>query len=148
LRYPYPGVVIYVEDQDHRIGFLRAPALYSWLRRDAWKRQFQPWEYTPVQQRAVETVLSSQRGKGLVGLFPSAPGAQPCRIPHGSPSLAPALQGTCATYARVSGPTTVVTFSEEWNNGACQHSWSFTVGRDGMVLRSAQSGDVPPQYWK
>ncbi|MDA8345014.1 MAG: hypothetical protein M0Z66_05975 [Thermaerobacter sp.] len=146
VRYPYPDVVAYAED--HNIVYLHAPALYAWLRRDAWKRQFQPWEYTPAQQRAVGVVLGSQRGKFLVGLFPSAPGSQVCRIPHGGPVSSAALEGTCATYARVFGPATVVTFTETWSNGASQHSWSFTVSKGGMILRSVQSGDIAPQYWR
>ncbi len=145
-RYPYPGDVVCVENQ--RVFYLRAPALYEWLRRDAWKRQFQPWEYTPAQQRAVRVVLRSRRGRPLAGLFPSAPGARPCRIPHGGPSADAAMEGTCATYARPKGSTTVVEFTETWNNGAGQHRWSFTVGKGGRIVRIAQSGDTAPQYWR
>lgn len=84
------------------------------------------------------------------------PGAGPCRIPAGGPRPR-ILSGWCELAVDLDDGGAVVTFEERWGpvvdgegDAAARrfrHSWTVFLAR-GRVVRIAESGSAPPQYWR
>ena len=89
-------------------------------------------------------ILAPLRG-GAFDLFPREPGSIACKIPAGG-VVFHFVQGVCETRVRAGRDGgTVVRFVESWGRGAASHTWEFWVSRRGVVTRSRQYGQVPPQ---
>ncbi|MCL6444682.1 MAG: hypothetical protein K6T83_14720 [Alicyclobacillus sp.] len=149
-RYPFPGVVAYQDGST--TAYLKSPALYNWLKQDAWKSEFVSESYTPAEQRAIQAVSDSKWHWLFRRLFPSRPCPAVRDIPRGGMTdvhgHTVTLPGTCATYVGPDGDNIRVSLTETWYNGKAQHTWTFVVSPQGKILSNTQSGDVAPQSWK
>lgn len=121
-------------------SYLRAPALYRFLRDDAsWHAQFQMEAFTQAEGDAVEAVLASSVGKALHG-FPRQPGTAAVDIQAGSRTV----HASATADATQEGPSIRVQFAETWNNGRLEHVWRFRVSAKGWVTRVASMGAAIP----
>jgi hypothetical protein len=146
----FPNVLAYQEGG--QTIYLQSPGLYAWLKNNQWASEFQPESYTDIDKKAIQAALASPWGSVLQGLAPTVPDVNVSQIPHGGPApldgKSSLLPGTCTTQAQPQGINVRVKFSETWNNGNNEHTWTFIVAPDGRILSHSEAGDIAPQNWK
>jgi len=121
---------------------------------------------TPAELAAIDAVLASRQGAGMVELFPRRPGSVSCSIGEGGPvaigeggrPVPRQVAGRCETHVAISPDGSVtVRFVERWDGRefrgqgspaapGLHHAWQFIVSRTGRVRGPESSGDFPPQW--
>jgi hypothetical protein len=94
--------------------------------------------------------------------FPAEPSTVPCVLLMYTPPRLDGTSGdeipaTCTTSVIENADTWIVRFTETWDSGyfrsdgdrgqgAFQHTWEFTLDRDGQIRAQHHFGQFPPQY--
>lgn len=120
-----------------------------------------PLPFDPVA-RVVATLTDTGGEYDPVKGFPAQPSTVPCKLPMYTPPHSDGTSGsdipaTCVTSVLIDATTWIVRFTQTWNpsdfsyvgdsgHGPFQHTWEFTIDREGQVRARRHFGQFPPQY--